>query len=242
LNMSSTTTTDKDYVRIDKFDGKPETYTRWQATFMAILENKNIPEVLAHVYHATSITPKDDDEFKDENRVVIPKKLKVKEQNSRAYGLFLTSMAKDMEEAKLSFDTVLMGRNASLGYTRGNFKTAWLDLQELMMPRNQATLLMSREEYQTLKMKHNESPAVFMTKLQEIKGQMKDQGGRDIPEEEFLMDILSKLPNAKNRNSDPPYGIARALIERDMSDPTNTVNYLSVQRELSNRYRYLQSL
>jgi len=168
--------------------------------------------------------------------------LKVKEQNCRAYGLLITSMAKDSEEGKLTFDTVLAAKNASLGYARGNFKQAWLGLQELMVPRNQATLLMSREEYQNLKMKHNESPAVFMTKLQEIKGRMKDQGGREIPEEELLMDILSKLPNAKNRNSDPPYGIVRVLIERDMSDPTKTVNYLSVQRELSSRYRYIQSL
>jgi len=56
------------------------------------------------------------------------------------------------------------------------------------------------------------------------------------------MYILRKLPNAKNRNSNPPYGIARALIERDMNNPTKIVDYLSVQRELSNRYRQLQNL
>ena len=93
-----------------------------------------------------------------------------------------------------------------------------------------------------MKMKHNESPAVFMTKLKEVKSWMEDQGGRVIPEEEFLMDILSKLSNAKNRNSNPPYGIARVLIERDMNDPMKIVDYLSVQRELSNRYRQLQNL
>jgi len=70
--MRSSTAMDQDFVKIYKFSGKPETYTRWQATFMAVLENKNIPELLAHVYHATAITPKDNDDCKDENGDVIP--------------------------------------------------------------------------------------------------------------------------------------------------------------------------
>jgi len=82
-----------------------------------------------------------------------------------------------------------------------------------------------------MKMKYNESPAIFMTKLKDVKSRMEDQGGRVIPEEDFLMDILSKLPNAKNRNSDPPYGMAIVLIKRDMNDHTKIMDYLSVQRE-----------
>jgi len=176
--MSSTTATDKDYVKIDKFDGKAETYPRWQAMFMAVLDQKNLQELIDHVDHDTAVTPKDDDNCEDGNGIVIPERLKVKEQNRRGFALLITAMSTATDKAKLAFDTVKATIDKTLGYARGDFKKSWLDLQELMVPRNQASLLMSREEYQNLKMKHNEPPAVFMTKLQLINVQMKDQGGR----------------------------------------------------------------
>jgi len=54
------------------------------------------------------------------------------------------------------------------GYVDGNFQQAWLDLKELMVPRNQATLLMNREEYANMKMQLDELPAIFMTRLNEV--------------------------------------------------------------------------
>jgi len=183
--MSSSITSEKDLIKVPKFNGSPDTYPRWQAMFMAVLDQKNLSELIDHVDHDTAVTPKDNDDCKDEAGIVNQERFKVKEQNKRAFSLLITSVSTDTDEGKLAFDTVKATKDKTLGYARGDFKKSWLDLQELMVPRNQATLLVSREENQNMKMKHNESPAVFMTKLKEVKSRMEDQGGRVIPEEEF---------------------------------------------------------
>ena len=81
MNMSSTTATDKDVIKIDKFDGKAKTYPRWQAMFMAVLDQKNLQELIDHVDDDTAVTPKDNDDCEDVSGNVILEKLKVKKQN-----------------------------------------------------------------------------------------------------------------------------------------------------------------
>ena len=77
-----------------------------------------------------------------------------------------------------------------------------------------------------------------MTRLNDIRFKMNDQG-KIIPDSEFIMDVLSKLPDAKSKYGDPPYGMARALIEKDISDNTTVVTYLTVQQALTHRYQQL---
>ena len=148
--MSSTTITEKDHTRISKYNGKQDEYHRWQITFMAVLRQRNMPELVAHIHDADQ-TPKDDDECKDANGVVIPLRLKIKEQNKRAFSFLITSMERNTDEAKLAFDTVSATQQAANGYADGNFKQSWKDLKELMVPRNQATLLVNKEEYNNMK-------------------------------------------------------------------------------------------
>ena len=64
-----------------------------------------MPALVGHIHDADQ-TPKDDDECEDENVVMVPLRLKIKEQNKRAFAFLITSMARDTEEAKLAFDTV----------------------------------------------------------------------------------------------------------------------------------------
>jgi len=141
--MSSTTIIERDHTKVSKYNGKPEEYQRWQITFMAVLRQKNMPELVGHI-HDSDQTPNDDDECKDENGIVLPLRLKIKEQNKRAFAILITSMARDTEEAKLAFDTVSATQQEANGYADGNFKQSWKDLKELMVPRNQATLLVNK--------------------------------------------------------------------------------------------------
>jgi len=230
---SATTTTEKDHTRIPKYNGKQEDYHRWRVMFLAVSKQKNMPELVANV-HDSDLTPKDDDECEDENGVAIPLRLKIKEQYKQAFAILITSIATDTEEAKLAFDTVAANQQATRGYVDGNFKQAWLDLKEIMVPRNQATLLVNREEYENMKMRFDESPAIFMAKLHDVRLRIEDQG-RDITETEFIMDVLSKLPDARSKYGDPPYGMSQALIEKDIYEATKVASYLTVQQVLINK-------
>jgi len=75
------------------------------------------------------------------------------------------------------------------------------------VPRNQATLLVNREEYANMKMRFDELPEIFMAKLHEVRLKIEDQGV-NIPETVFIMDVLSKLPDARSKYGDPPYGMS----------------------------------
>jgi len=55
------------------------------------------------------------------------------------------------------------------------------------------------------------------------------------------MDMLSKLPDARSKYGDPPYGMSIVLIEKDIYDATRVVSYLTVQQELVNRHQQLQT-
>ena len=134
---------------------------------------------------------------------------------------------------------MLATADEAAGYADGNFKKAWTDLRDLMEPRTQVTLQKNKEAYNDMKMRFGEDPTVLMTKLKELRQKMAKQG-RLIPDEEFLMDVLSKLPASKHKYGDPPYGIKKALIERDIADSTKQVTYESVQLELGNRFQELQ--
>ena len=124
--MSSTTIIEKDHTRIAKYNGKPEEYQRWQITFMAVLRQRNMPELVGHIHDADQ-TPKDDDECEDENGVMDPLRLNIKEQNKRAFVFLITTMERNTDEAKLAFNTIsamqqwqmgmLMGISSSLGRT-----------------------------------------------------------------------------------------------------------------------------
>ena len=59
--MSATTTTEKHHTRVPEYNGKQEDYHSWQVIFLAVLRQKNMPELVAHV-HDSDLTPKDDDE------------------------------------------------------------------------------------------------------------------------------------------------------------------------------------
>jgi len=237
--MSSTVPTEKETLRFPKYNGKKGDYHRWQALFMAIFRQKKMPELLEHLKDDV-VTPKDDCTCEDAHGQVDPVLIKIQEQNKKGYAILLSSVAADTDEEKVAFDTVLATADEAAGYADGNFKKAWTNLRDLMEPRTQVTLQKNKEAYNDMKMRFGDDPSVLMTKLKDLRQKMANQG-RNFPDEEFIMDVLSKLPASRHKYGDPPYGIKKALIERDIADATKTVTYESVQIELGNRFQELQS-
>ena len=195
--MSSTVPTEKDTLRFPKYNGKKEDYHRWQALFMAIFRQKKMPELLAHLKD-NLVTPKDDDLCDDANGQVDPVLIKIQEQNKKGYAILLSSVAADSDEQKVAFDTVLANEDEAAGYADGNFKKAWTDLRDLMEPRTQVTLQKNKEAYNDMKMRFGDDPTILMTKMKELRQKMAKQG-RQIPDTEFLMDVLSKVTSIQTQ-------------------------------------------
>jgi len=71
-------------------------------------------------------------------------------------------------------------------------------------------------------MKFGDSLAIFMGKLNDMRAKMKLQG-KEVIDEEFIIDMLEKLPNARHKHQDLPYGMAGGFIERDYKEGVKVV-------------------
>jgi len=203
------------------------------------LHQKNLVEILVHLRDDTQ-TPRDDDDCEDISGIVDTSRLKLKEQNGRAYALLVTSIAPDTDQAKLVFDIVQATERLD-GYPYGNFKKAWLDLKEFLRPETLVSLSKMKMEYQRSKMKLGDSPAIFMGKMNDLRSKMRHQG-KDIDDDEFIIDVLDRLPSARHKNQDPPYGMVKGFIERDIEEGTKTITPFVVQQKLTQRFEELKEL
>jgi len=134
----ATGTLERGGFRIPPFHGEKEEYDRWKTQFLAVLNQKDLAEIVAHLRDKEEM-PTDDNDCEDEHTNVDADRLKLKQQNTRAYALLVVSMATDTDQEKLTFDTVSATERLD-GYANGYFKKAWLDLKELLRPETIVTL------------------------------------------------------------------------------------------------------
>ena len=111
----------------------------------------------------------------------------------------------------------MLHKNEGKGYKNGNFKTAFLALEDLYRPKNQTTLGELKEQYKNKTMGFQEHPATFIGALDEIRLRMAELG-KQIDEAEFILDILLKLPPSKNKRGDRVYHTTRKSIEERIED------------------------
>jgi len=117
---------------------------------LAVLNQKDLAEVVDH-FRDTAETPRDDDDCEYEHGNEFADKLKIKQQNNRAYALLVVSLATYTDQKKIAFDTVAaMVRDDA--YANGCFKKAWLDLKELLRPQTMVTLSKLTADYKMSKM------------------------------------------------------------------------------------------
>jgi len=78
-----------------------------------------------------------------------------------------------------------------------------------------------------------------MVKLNDIQAQMKLQN-KEVSDEEFIIDVLEKLPDARHKHQYAPYGMAIGFIERDLEEGVKVVTPFMVQQKLNQRYEKLK--
>ena len=90
-------------------------------------------------------------------------------------------------------------------YVAGHFPKAWKALKKEY--KDTKTVLKAselRETYNELKMKKDENPTEFITKLKTLRSRQAEVGLK-IEEKTFMMDTLGKLPKSKKKGELGPY-------------------------------------
>ena len=171
--------------------------------------------------------------------------VKLKKQNTRAFAIMLSSMNIKQETGKVAWNLIMLHKNEGKGYKNGNFKTAFLALEDLYQPKNQTTLGELKDQYNKKTMGFQEHSATFIGALDEIRLRMADLG-KQIDEAEFILEILLKLPPSKNKHGDGVYHATRKAIEERIEDDkefgSDKVMRTYVQRKLVERYSELHQM
>ena len=245
------TSTERDLMRVPIFDGTAKSWHYWSNTFTAVLEQKELGVIVDHLKDDKT-TPTDDDDclrsvddgtgtgsmMMQEDALLV----KIKKQNTRAFAIMLSSMNIKVETGTVAWNLIMLQKDESQGYKGGNFKAAFLALEDLYRPKNQNTLGELKNEYNKKTMAFQDHPATFIAALDELRHRMKELG-KLIDDSEFILDILLKLPSSKNKRGDGVYHGTRKAIESRMEDDvdfnTTKVTLLYVQRKLVERYTEL---
>ena len=140
-------TTENNLLRVPIFDGTEKTWNYWSNTFESVLEQKKLGEIVAFLKNEEEI-PEDDDDCQQPvkakdgstSMVVDASLLEIQKQNKRAFAVMLSSMNAKLESGKAAWNLIMLHKDASAGYSSGNFKRAFKTQEELYRPMNKVTL------------------------------------------------------------------------------------------------------
>jgi len=228
---------EKDYLKPPRFGGTEEEWRVWSSNFLSILVQKKMEEIVDFLDSPENI-PRDDDLCMQADGVTPDTaKQTLKKQNKRAYALLQTSINYKTSDGLLAWNNVENFKDRNGGYKDGDFKKAWKVLEEFYEPKDATSLADLVDEYNKKRLSRKEDPALMISFLQSIKARMKDQG-HTITEDQFIVDVLSKLPSAKKEGEVPPYEDIKREIQRDISSGAR-ITWIAVQRLLHSRYKVL---
>ena len=102
------------------------------------------------------------------------------------------------------------------GYAGGQFYKEWEALTKRYEEVESKSLADLKEDYYGAKMTMDQQPSLFVVKMERMKIKMKEKGFK-ISEEDFINDVLSKLPESKDPKSMNPYQIKKLFIKEKMT-------------------------
>ena len=145
--------------------------------------------------------PKDDFKFTGDPST-IKKMQNIQKENRLAAGLLLQAINTDKDEGKATFYQVEKFMDPAEGYAGGHFPKAWQELCNRFEETETLDLVDLQQEYFDMKMEEDEEPSLFIVKLERMKKKLRDNGHK-ISDEDFLRQILAKLPKGKEDELGP---------------------------------------
>ncbi len=177
--MESVSTT----VRTIPFDGKASSYVMWSKRFLSHVEliNSKSREILENGLGI----PKSTDDLTDPAEA---EKLKIRKANLKAYNLLLMSV-----DDEVSFGAVDSAVTDDL--PTGDARLAWTKLKDIHKPKTISTKIGLKREYNTCKMGDpTRNPDIWFNEMDRIKAKLKNDFKYVIDDDDFLEEILARLP------------------------------------------------
>ena len=225
----------KEYVKIPSFNGEEDEWNAWSDVFISVMEQKGY-EVLVDCLDDENVEiPMDGKKCKEDSIEEILKK-----QNRKASTYLLTAMNRKVDKGKEAFDIVQLYKDKTIGYKSGNFKLAWKALEDLYNSDDPTSKTDLKKMYDGMELKYGseERPAKFISELRGLKKKLA-KVGRIISEEDFMTDILSKLPPPSKPGEDAPYATIQQLIEKDLEERPDKMTVTKIQKLLTARHKAL---
>ena len=204
-------TEDKVYIKVPTFDGDKEKWLIFKAKMESYLAQKDMVVLLSF----TGEVPKDTeiwtaDELKD---AANKRKLTVQRQNRRAAGTLLGCINTSTQHGEAAFHLVQKFMDPSTGYAGGNFKKAWAAMTKRYEDTDTVSKADLKRMYFETMMEPDEAPSLFIVKMEKLRSKLANEAAFTMTDDEFMLDILAKLPKGKQEGEMGPYQIEKRIIE-----------------------------
>ena len=102
-------------------------------------------------------------------------------------------------EGKATFCMIQIFHDKDSGYAGGRFAKEWAMLMKRFEEIQTKDIKEVKKEYYACEMKLDKQPTLFINALDKMRVDTKQRLNKEINDNEFFRDILSKLPEAKER-------------------------------------------
>ena len=213
--MSEEDYTSKYGTRVPTFDGDKAKWPFYKKKLESYLARSGLSELFAKKIGDT--VERDDyvpgssvtDEEKEEVK-------RIQKMNQKAAGILLNSILTDTEKGQSVFYLIEKFHNTQAGFAGGQFYKEWTAMTTRYKEVESKSIADLKEEYYGAKMKEDQQPSLFIVQMERLKIKMKEKG-HDINDEDFVKDILSKLPESKSSTMMNPYQIKKLFIKEKLT-------------------------
>ena len=204
-----TTSSEKEFYKTPRLSGEDEDWPIFKKKFESILARVGVERMLLE---ETSRDLKPDNYVvttaDDEDAIKALQK-----DNRKAAGLLLNAIDDTTDKGKAMFFLIEKYHNADSGFAGGQFYKEWKTLINRFESIQTKTLREYKSEYQSKKMGELEQPSLFISDMERLRIEIKKKNANhEIVDDAFMQDMLSKIPESRNRKMMTPCQVERRFI------------------------------
>ena len=201
--------------RVPTFDGDKAKWPFYKKKLESCLARSGLSELLTKKVGAAV----ERDDYVAASGVSEAEKAEVKriqKMNQKAAGILLNSILTDTEMGQSVFYLIENFHNAKEGYASGQFCKEWTAMTTRCEEVESKSIADLKEEHYGATMRDNQQPSLFIIQMERLKIKMQEKK-HNVSDEDFILDILSKLPESKSSSMMNPYQIKKLFIKEKLT-------------------------
>jgi gag-polypeptide of LTR copia-type len=217
--------------KIPTFGGQKKDWMVFKVKLESYLAQKDMAALLSY----TGEIPLDTEVWTADELATaeIQEKVRIRAMNTKAAGILLGCIVDtDTKKGKSAFELVSKQISASRGYAGGHFKNAWASMKKRYEDKGTMTTSELQKAYYDLTMKEGESPDDFVVSMELARKKLLEDAEIEIEEQQFLLDILSRLPKGETEKNFGPYQMIKRFLEPKIRDANDAFDLDDLVLEL----------